>query len=194
MESASERLNRLEKDLVANPIRISAYHDLPFVIFCYPPQEEFSMRKEMLMLKTRLEHLGKRVHLISLGELFWEAVRQCDSIENIVSLEKKLSFEKVSETLRTYLSDADFAALPDLVLERIKDCTPDEDVVFLYRAAAMAPGFYRMSVLLNELQGKTSVPLILFYPGRKEGETQLRFMEMEGRQAISSYNYRVRIY
>lgn len=194
MDSIHKRLRLLEKDLLAVPVRISAYHDLPFAIFCYPEQEEYPMRKEMQRLKIRLENRGKQIHLLSLGQLFWEAVRRCDSVENIVTLEKKLGFNRVTETVRTYLSDPDFAPLPNLVLERIRDGDPEKDVIFLYRAAAMAPGFYRMSVLLNELQGKTLVPLILFYPGRKDGETQLRFMGMEGRQAISSYNYRVKIY
>jgi len=194
MLSLKERLKMLEDDLLMEPMKISVYHDLPFAIFCYPPQDEFSFRKEMLLFKTRLENYGKKVKLISLGELFWKAIQENDSVENLIHLEKLFGFERIQETVRNYLFDEEFTPLYRMILKQIADARVDSHIVFLYRAGAMAPDFYRMSTLLNELQGKSMVPIILFYPGAKEGETQLRFMGMEGRQAISGYNYRVKIY
>ena len=58
--------------------------------------------------------------------------------------------------------------------------------------AAMAPGIYHMSKLLDLMQGKTRVTTILFYPGSIEGTTSLRFMNLEDRDALG--NYRVKIY
>ena len=46
--------------------------------------------------------------------------------------------------------------------------------------------------LLDELQGKTMVTTILFYPGALDGTTGLRFMDLKGREALG--NYRVKIY
>jgi len=194
MLSLKERLTVLESDILANPMRISAYHDLPFAIFCYPPQDEYLMRKEMERFKTRLENQGKKVLVISLAKLFWKAIKENDSLESLVQLEKLFGFDRIQETVRTYLSSKDFSPLPKMVLEALKDLDPQKDIAILYRAGALAPNFYRMSVLLNELHGKTMVPLILLYPGSREGESQLRFMNMEGRQAISGYNYRVKVY
>ena len=34
---------------------------MPFAIFRYPPEDEFAVRKELSLLKTRLEQTGKRV-------------------------------------------------------------------------------------------------------------------------------------
>ena len=56
----------------------------------------------------------------------------------------------------------------------------------------MAPGIYHMSKLLDEMQGKTKVTTILFYPGSIEGTTGLRFMDLKDRDALG--NYRVKIY
>ena len=36
---------------------ISAYHDMPYAIFRYPPEEEFAVRQEVALLTTRLEQL-----------------------------------------------------------------------------------------------------------------------------------------
>jgi hypothetical protein len=47
MSSLHERIDILEKDLLANLLRISAYHDLPFAICRYDPSLEFETRKQI---------------------------------------------------------------------------------------------------------------------------------------------------
>lgn len=194
MQSVKNRLQELERDILTDPLRISVYHDLPFAIFHYPPDLEFQFRPEIARFRTRLENQGKNVTVIPLADLLWKCIEENDNIENIIENEKKFGFERQSEVINTYLSEPDFTPLPNMVLEQMGDYNPDQDVVFLVRAGAFAPNLYRMSILLNELHGKTMVPTILFYPGIKEGEAQLRFMGMEGRDAISRSNYRVKIY
>ena len=44
---------------------ISAYHDMPYAIFRYPPEDEFAVRQETALLRTRLDQAGKRVTSIS---------------------------------------------------------------------------------------------------------------------------------
>ena len=34
--------------------KISAYHDMPYALFRYDPEQEFSLRREITMLTTRL--------------------------------------------------------------------------------------------------------------------------------------------
>ena len=48
--------------------QISAYHDMPYAIFRYPPEDEFAVRREVTLLRTRLEQAGKRVTSVSLAE------------------------------------------------------------------------------------------------------------------------------
>jgi len=48
--------------------RISAYHDMPYAIFRYDPEEEFELRRQVSLLETRLSQKGKRVTRISLAE------------------------------------------------------------------------------------------------------------------------------
>ena len=37
---------------------ISAYHDMPYAIFRYPPEDELAVRQEMALLRTRLDASG----------------------------------------------------------------------------------------------------------------------------------------
>src|SRR5215218_10171995 len=82
MGSSSLRasIRELEADLTAKPMRISAYHDLPFAILRYDPEEEWSLRREAKHLATRLHNAGKRVQTVSLVELLWKAIDDAEGL------------------------------------------------------------------------------------------------------------------
>jgi len=62
--------------------RISAYHDMPYALFRYSPEDEFELRKQITLLETRLSQKGKRVSRISLAECLDEAMRQQRPLED----------------------------------------------------------------------------------------------------------------
>lgn len=88
MSSLPERIEILEKDLLANPLRISAYHDLPFAICHYTPASEFEARKQIRLFTTRLQNAGKRVHVISVARLLWTAIGETEGITAIAEEEQ----------------------------------------------------------------------------------------------------------
>lgn len=192
MSSLADRIKPLEADLTAVPSRVSVYHDLPFAVFRYDPAAEWELRRQARLLATRLGEAGRRVTFVSMADLMWEAVARTEGLEAVVGLERKRGFEAAQEQITVYLSDHDWRPLPDLLLERLKPLDPKTDVAFLTRAAAMAPAVYHMSRLLDEMQGRTRVTTILFYPGSLEGTTGLRYMDLKDREALG--NYRVKIY
>ena len=69
--------------------KISAYHDMPYAIFRYPPEVEFSLRKELALLKTRLEQAGKRITTISLAERLQAALEAESSVRDLVDAERR---------------------------------------------------------------------------------------------------------
>ena len=190
--SLKERVDLLENDLKAVPMRISVYGDLPFAILRYDPEEEWELRRLARLLATKLHNHSKEVQTISLADLLWEAVEQTEGLDAIAELEKQRGFEAAQEQVTTYLSDEDWRPLPDALPERMRSLDPARHVVFLTRAGVMAPAIYHMSKLLDEMQGRTRVPTVLFYPGSLEGTTGLRFMSLKDREALG--NYRVKIY
>lgn len=192
MPSFHERLSMLEDDLKAIPVRISAYHDLPFCVFHYDPKSEFQTRREMKLLATRLGNVGKSVLTISIAELLWEAIDSNDNIDSLADEEKQFGFERAQETVNKYLTDEAFSPLPELLSDKLSKLDPKKNVAFLNRAASLAPSIYQVSQLLGQMQGKTLVPTVIFYPGSVEGTTGLRFMDMSDRIPMGSY--RVKIY
>jgi len=192
MPSFHERIAMLEDDLKATPVKISAYHDLPFTLFHYDPKTEFQTRRELKLLATRLGNVGKSVLTISLAEILWDAIDANDNIDALADEEKQFGFERAQETVNKYLTDDAFTPLPALLADRLSKIDPLKNIAFLIRAASLAPSIYQISQLLGQMQGKTHVPTVLFYPGSVEGTTGLRFMDMSDRIPMGSY--RVKIY
>ena len=198
MSSLKDRIELLENDLKAVPSRISVYHDLPFAILRYDPSDEWELRREIKLLATRLEAVGKYVHAIPMSELLWSALEQIhhkdddEGLNAVVNLEKERGYLEAQQQVTTYLSSKVWVPLWDSLAQRLASINPENSVVFLTRVAAMSPGIFHMSMLLDKMHGKTKVTTILFYPGSIEGTTALRFMDLKDRDALG--NYRVKIY
>ena len=198
MSSLKDSIAFLESDLKAVPPRINVYHDLPFAIMRYDPTDEWELRREIKLLATRLEAGGKEIHIIPMSELLWSALEKVqekdedEGLEAVIALEKERGYVEAQEQVTTYLSNKVWTPLWDLLAERLASISPENSVVFLTRVAAMSPGIFHMSMLLDKMQGKTKVATILLYPGSIEGTTGLRFMDLKDREALG--NYRVKIY
>jgi hypothetical protein len=192
LTSLKARVRTLEADLKASPMRHYVYHDLPFAIFCYPPEQEWTMRHEIDLLKTRLENDTQRqVAFVSLAELLWQAIDESEGIEAVVQLERRDGFEAVQLQINDYLSDPDWRPLPNLLAERLAELDPDRQIAFIVRAGALAPNIYRVSKLLDEMKGRTQVPCVLFMPATTEGNTSLRFMGIAENEGRGSYHTKV---
>jgi hypothetical protein len=198
MSLLKNRIEPLESDMKALPTRISVYHDLPFAIMRYDPTEEWELRREVKLLATRLETAGKNIHIINMSDLLWSAMKMVkqkddsEGLEALIELERGRGYLEAQQQITTYLSSKVWIPLWEILADRLSMIDPENSFVFLTRVAAMAPGIFHMSMLLDKMQGRTKVPTILFYPGSIEGTTGLRFMDLKDRDALG--NYRVKIY
>lgn len=168
--------------------RISAYHDMPYALCRYEPEDEFELRKEITLLETRLQQKGKRVSRISLAQCLDEAMQSQRPLSDWFAAEREQGTDTIVETVHSVLSE--YTPLVDLVAARMpKDPNPLRDVVFIMRTGALFP-VYRTFSLLEQLKGKVSVPTVLFYPGDLDGAAGLRFMGV----LDAEHNYRPKIF
>lgn len=194
MSSLKERIQRLESDLHAQPMRHYVYSDLPFAVFCYPPDQEWTMRREMRLLKTRLEKdTGRRVVLISLAELLWQAVDESEGMNALTQKECEEGFSAAQLQAYDYLSDPDWRPLPDLLAEKLQGLDANKDLVFICRAGALSPDIYRVSTLLDQMKGRTRIPCVLFMPATNDDSDGLRFMGLAVQERRGSYHTKVYI-
>jgi hypothetical protein len=190
----SELQQRIKQDL--EPVlempdpreRISAYHDMPYALFRYAPEDEYELRKQVTLLETRLTQKGKRIRRISLAECLDEAMRSQRPLEEWFNAEREQGVETIVETVHSVL--AEYAPLVDLVASRLpEEPDPLRDIVFILRTGALFP-VYRTFSLLEQLKGRVHVPTVLFYPGELDGTSGLRFMGV----LDAEHNYRPKIF
>jgi len=168
--------------------RISSYHDMPYAIFRYDPEDEFELRKQVTLLETRLSQKGKRIKRISLAECLDEAMRSQKSPQEWFDVEREQGVETTVETVHAVLSE--YAPLVEMVATRMPD-DPDplRDLVFFTRAGSLFP-VYRCHTLLEQMHGRLVVPAVLFYPGTLDGAVGLKFMGV----VDADPNYRPKIF
>lgn len=191
----SDLERRLKQDLepileLSDPRpRISAYHDMPYALFRYDPEDEFLLRQQVKLLETRLEQKGKHIHRISLAQCLDAAMRLQRPLSDWFTAERELGTETVVETVHAVLSEGE-SSLVDLVAAQLPaEGDPLRDIVFILRTGALFP-VYRTFSLLEQLKGRVQVPTVLYYPGDLDGAAGLRFMGV----LDAEHNYRPKIF
>lgn len=168
--------------------KLSAYHDMPYALFPYDPEDEFELRKQVTLLGTRLTQKGKRISRISLAECLLEAMQSQNPLETWYEAEREQGVATVVDTVHAVL--AEYSPLVELVVKRMPpDLESGRDVVFILRTGALFPA-YRTFSLLEQLKGRVAAPTILFYPGTRDGAAGLRFMGV----LEPEHNYRPKIF
>ena len=194
----------LRKDLLnENGPQISTMRNYRFAIVPYPPRDEFKLRGKVQGLVSELTAGGWVVLTISLQKLLLERVRKLGDnvVERLIENERSLgrnSPEKglnyLSQKICNQIEGPDGIAAD--VCEEIRafvDANPDKaerTLVIVGRAGSLFP-FYRTSSLLKFIDGRTqNVPVVLLYPGERQGATGLSFMGV----VPADGDYRPRIY
>jgi len=186
---------QLEPVLTAADSRagLSTYTDMPFGIFLYPPEDEWELRQALRDLVVRLENAGKTVQRLSMVQLLEQAIEAAGlSLEEIAQGEADLGIAMVRDTIRDVLSGkaAGSTPLDQLVAEAVDSSKPTTShIVFLERVGALF-GLHRPSALLENLHHKVSHPVVLFYPGQRDGPAGLRFMD----ESEADHNYRPKLF
>lgn len=145
------------------------------------------MRDEIRRLAVRVrEQTGQEVEIISLAELFWQAIEQTVGIKALAEAEQAVGFDRAQDTVHSILTRDRFLA--GLLAERLTKLSPDRHLVFLNRAAVFAPTMYQMSTLLDHLKNyQIRIPTVLFYPGEHRDQTTLIYMGLSDREAMGNY-------
>lgn len=174
-------------------VGLSTYTDMPFGIFLYPPEDEWELRQALRDLVVRLENAGKTVQRLSMAHLLEQSIEAAGlSLEEIAQGEADLGITMVRDTIRDVLSGkaAGSTPLDQLVAEAVDASKPTSShIVFLERVGALF-GLHRPSALLENLHHKVSHPVVLFYPGQRDGPAGLRFMD----ELDADHNYRPKLF
>ena len=166
----TERLNEILPKLISNGFLSGSGigKEIPFYIFEYPPEEELRIRDHVRFL---LEHIPKqrpelRVRHVNLFDLLIDYLKERKLLDRSFEMQREKGDEALLKALRAPLHEDKLAQ----VFARVAQ--PEQHDLVLVSGVGSVWPLLRSHSLLNNLHpvmGKT--PLVMFYPGRYDGQS-----------------------
>ena len=179
MKSLEERLDILEEKIRTESFRKNTGlgNEVGYYVFDYEPQQELIVRsriKDLASSNTILK-FGYQLIIYDLYELILQLLIEEDVLEDLNELEEEEGtsyvFAAIADTLR-------FDSEDSLIVCYIKKHTIDESVVFLTGVGKCFPILRSHKILNNLHQVMDHCPVVLFYPGKYNGNSLNIFNEM----------------
>jgi hypothetical protein len=143
-------------------------NEIAFYIFDYPPEDELLVRKR---LKTLLSHIPKRkngirVKHVDLFDFVTDYLKSRNLLDKAVQMQRAKGDEALKKALAGPLHESKLAAFFAHVVK-----PAEVDLVIVSGVGSVWP-LLRSHTLLNNLQPIMSgKPLVMFYPGRYDGQS-----------------------
>lgn len=157
-------------------------NEIGFWIFDYPPEHELQVREYLIFLQGVLsrQHSELTVDHVNLLHVLRDYLSERGFLDKALSMQQKKGDEALLKALRGPLHMDKFA--PFLIRHALSD---DPDIILLSGVGSVWP-VMRAHSLLNALHGRLGhKPLVLFYPGRYDGQSLTLF-----NQIASNHYYR----
>ena len=169
-ESLSERLNKIMPRVISDGFLSGSGigNEVAFYIFDYPPEDELKVRD---YLRTLVEHIpkqkhGLRVKHLNLFNLLLEYLKSRNLLDKAIQVQRQKGDEALKKALAGPLHETKMSGIFAEAAQPAQ-----HDLVIVSGVGSVWP-LLRSHTLLNNLQsvmGKT--PLVMFYPGRYDGQT-----------------------
>lgn len=153
-------------------------NEVGYYIFDYPPRDELYVRERIEHIRKKNECSGEdfKVVVFDLYEIIINILKQKGYLEKCYDFEKTKGFERVTKAIGNMLR---ITAADSLIVNHIKNNTPENSVVFITGIGKCYPILRSHTVLNNLHQVIDNVPVVLFYPGKYDGQELILFGEIK---------------
>ena len=114
--------------------------------------------------------------VFDLYEIIIDILNKKGYLEKCFEFEKTKGLDRVTKSIGNMLR---ITAADSLIVNHIKDNTPDKAVVFITGIGKCYPILRSHTVLNNLHQVIDNVPVVLFYPGKYDGQELVLFGEIK---------------
>jgi len=174
----TERLNKILPRIISDDFLKGRGigNEIAFYIFDYPPEDELRVREHIHFL---LDHIpkqrpGLRVKHINLFDFILDYLKSRNLLEKALKMQREEGDEALKEALKGPLHENKLATI------FVEVAQPQQnDLVLLSGVGSVWP-LLRSHTLLNNLHpimGNT--PLVMFYPGRYDGQSLRLFGKLK---------------
>ena len=180
MADLSERLDKMEEAIKKPSFRQSSgrANEVNYWVFDYPPEHELEVRERIKYMQNRNSKGGEEFELVvfDLYDIIIDFLKENDFIEECYKFEKKKGLERITKAVSNSMKINDDDSL---IVQHIKDNTPDNAVVFLTGVGKCFPILRSHKVLNNLHQAFVKAPVVMFFPGVYNEQELILFGEIK---------------
>jgi len=177
-EYLTERLNKILPRIISDDFLKGRGigNEIAFYIFDYPPEDELRIREHIHFL---LDHIPKqrpelRVKHINLFDFILDYLKSRNLLEKALKMQREKGDEALKEALKGPLHENKLASI------FVEVAQPQQNDLVLLSGVGNVWPLLRSHTLLNNLHpimGNT--PLVMFYPGRYDGQSLRLFGKLK---------------
>ena len=180
MMTLEERLNKAETMMQKPSFRQNKGlgNEVGYYIFDYPAEQELFVRERIEYIRKKNEQSGDeyRVVVFDLYDIIIEILKDKGYLEKCYDFEKKKGFERITKSVGNMLR---ITAKDSLIVNYIRERTPEKAIVFLVGIGKCYPILRSHTVLNNLHRVIDNVPVVMFYPGKYDGQELVLFSEIK---------------
>ena len=180
MNTLEERLDKAEAMIKKPSFRKNKGlgNEVGYYIFDYPPEQELLVRERVEYIRKKNEQSDDeyRIVVFDLYEIIIEILKEKGYLEKCYEFEKKRGFDRITKAVGNMLR---ITAKDSLIVNYIRERTPEKAIVFLVGIGKCYPILRSHTVLNNLHQVIDNVPVVMFYPGKYDGQELILFGELK---------------
>lgn len=176
MASLEERLDAVERMIKMPSFRENKGlgNEVGYYVFDYPANQELIVRERIQYMKSKNSKGtdGFELVVFDLYDIIIDLLEQEDFLEQCFQFEKKKGMERIVKAVGNLLQVNNEESL---IVKHIQEHTPQDAVVFLTGVGKCYPLLRSHKVLNNLHQAIDRVPVVMFYPGKYDGQELVLF-------------------
>ena len=180
MMTLEERLDRAEVLIKKPSFRQNKGlgNEVGYYIFDYPAEQELLVRERIEYIRKKNETSGDdyKIVVFDLYDIVIDILTKKGYLEKCYEFEQKKGFDRITKAVGNMLR---ITAKDSLIVNHIKETTPENAIVFITGIGKCYPILRSHTVLNNLHQVIDNVPVVMFYPGKYDGQELILFSEIK---------------
>lgn len=180
MSSLEERLDKAETIMQKPSFRQNKGlgNEVGYYIFDYPAEQELLVRERIEYIRKKNEKSSDnyRVIVYDLYEITIDILKQKGYLEKCFEFEKKKGFDRITKSVGNMLR---ITSADNLIIKHIKEHTPEKAIILIVGIGKAYPILRSHTILNNLHQVIDNVPVVMFYPGKYDGQELVLFDEIK---------------
>ena len=180
MSNLDERLDSAEKKIKEPKFRENRGlgNEVGYYIFYFFFEEELYVRERINYIQKRNEDSSDeyKIVIFDLYDIMIKILEDKKYLDKCYSIEQKKGFQKVSNAVANLMK---VNSTDGMIVNYIKEHTPEKAIIFITGIGKCYPIIRSHTVLNNLHLVIDKVPVILFYPGKYDGQELVLFNEIK---------------